>query len=149
MTTINHARSLDRAEPAYLVEISLKNSGPVLYLSDRIITVGGVSYSDYLIDLKGLAAEIKRSSPMGVNPSIALTFKNNAYMSYGRLVEIGGTYPFEAAACAIKECYISDGGAASDAETIYKGILDEPRDIDLMQFKCGVSRVQFKTDKPW
>ncbi|MDA8087428.1 MAG: hypothetical protein M0Z75_12075, partial [Nitrospiraceae bacterium] len=41
-------RDSSRLEPVYLVQITLRNGGPTLYLSDRNITVGNQRYESYL-----------------------------------------------------------------------------------------------------
>ncbi len=146
MTTIAQARDKDRARPVYLMEITLLNSGPTLYFSDGNITVGGQRYEDYLGDLSGLGEDIRRSDSEGLNANINLGFKNDRYKAYTYLVELGETYPFEGAEVTIKETYLDAAGVPSDAETVFKGALDEPRDIDLMGFACRVSSVEFRAD---
>ncbi len=146
MTLVAQARDRDRLHPVYLVEIVLLNSGPTLYLSDRNITVGGQDYEDYMDGLSGLGSELERLDSSGLNSALKLTFKNDAYKSYDHLVEIGGAYPFERAEVTIKECYLDSTAVPSDTDTVFKGVLDEPRKIDLMRFTCMVTSMEFKAD---
>jgi hypothetical protein len=143
------ARDRSRLKPAYLLEISLKNGGPTLYFSDRNIEVSEQKYEDYLEDLSGIGEEIKRATSEGINADITLSFKNDRFRSYSYLIEIGESYPFEGAEVVIKEVYLDDDGVPSDVEVIFKGVLDEPKDIDLMGFKCSVSSMEFHKDRLW
>lgn len=149
MTTVAESRDRPRANPVCLIEIALKNSGPTLYLSDRNLTVGAQRYEDYLRDLSGIGGEIKRATSGGLNADITLSFKNDRYQGYDYLIEIGDVYPFEGAVCVIKEVYLDDAGNASDAETVFKGVLDEPGDIDLSGFQCSVSSMELAADNKW
>jgi len=142
-------RNYPRIEPIYIVEIALKNSGPTLYLSDRNITFGGQAYENYIKDISGIEGEISRVDSAALNTDITITFKNDPYASYDYLVEIGDTYPFEGAECLIKEIYLDDDGALSNMVTIFKGVIDEPQDIDLLSFQCKVSSMMFQKDKQW
>ncbi|MDA8090077.1 MAG: hypothetical protein M0Z61_07630, partial [Nitrospiraceae bacterium] len=67
MTTILQARDSSRIKPVCLVQVTLKNSGPTLYFSDRNITVSGQLYEDYLHDLSGVAQELKRADSTASN----------------------------------------------------------------------------------
>jgi len=150
MTTISQMRDRPRAKPVYLVEIALKNSGPVLYFSDRNIVVGGQNYEAYLNDLSGIEDEVRRLSTEGLNANIDLAFRNDKYKTYNYLIEIGDTYPFEGAECVIKETYLGDDDLpAQSTATLFKGVLDEPGDIDLMGFKCRVSSSIYAKDRNW
>ncbi|GAB4389055.1 MAG: hypothetical protein Kow0025_12080 [Thermodesulfovibrionales bacterium] len=137
------------ARPVCLVEITLGNSGPVLYFSDRGVSVGGRAYEDYLEDLSGVGDELRRADSGGLNPAVTLRFRNDRYGPYGYLIEVGEEHPFEGAECVIKEAYLDDAGAPSEAETVFKGVLDEPRDIDLAGFTCSVSSMLMRADKEW
>ena len=142
-------RNYPRIEPIYIVEIALKNSGPTLYLSDRNITFGGQAYENYIKDISGIEGEISRVDSAALNTDITITFKNDPYASYDYLVEIGDTYPFEGAECLIREVYLDDDDNPSDIVTIFKGVIDEPQDIDLLSFQCKVSSMMFQKDKQW
>lgn len=148
--SIAEARGRTRLAPICLVEIILQGSGaPTLYLSDRNITVAGQIYEYYITGVDGLAEEIKRATSEGLNPRIDLTFWNARYAAYNYLIEIGDTYPFEGAILTVKECYLNDDGVPSVVETLFKGALDEPRDIDLMKFTCSASSMLFAKDQQW
>ena len=146
MAGIDEARALDRAEPVYLVEVALLDSGPTLYFSDRQITVGGRLYEDYLHDLSGLGAELTRASAGGLNTSLALRFKNDPWRSYGFLVEVGVDYPFEGSAVTVSEVLIESTGAPSAPAVIFKGLLEQPMDTDLMGFSARASSMEFAAD---
>ena len=146
MTLVAQARDRDRLHPVYLVEIVLLNSGPTLYLSDRNITVGGQDYEDYMDGLSGLGSELERLDSSGLNSALTLGFKNDKYQAYNYLIEIGGAYPIELATVTLKECYLDAAGTPSDTEVVFKGVLDEPRKIDLMRFTCMVTSMEFKAD---
>lgn len=149
MPTLLQLKDRSRYKPAYLLELTLKNSGPTLYLSDRNISIEGQIYEDYLDDLTGIGDELRRADSEGLNTDITLTFKNDKYKGYNYLIEIGDTYPFEGAVCVIKETALDDSGTPSVPETVFKGVLDEPEDIDLMGFKCKVSSMVFHADRSW
>lgn len=149
MTTIAEARGTNRLKPVFLVEITLGNSGPTLYLSDRNLTVAGQRYEDYLGDLSGLAEEVRRAESGGLNSDITLSFRNDRFQGYDYLIEMGETYPFEGAACVIKEVCLDDADNTSETETLFKGVLEEARDIDLIGFRCKVSSMLMKADKQW
>lgn len=149
MTTVEESRNRPFAKPVYLVEIALRNSGPTLFLSDRTITVGSQLYEDYLRDLSGIGLELERATSGGLNADVTLSFRNDRYQSYGYLIELAETYPFEGAQCKIKEAYLGDDGNPSDAETVFAGLLDEPGDIDLLSFRCSMSSMETRADKKW
>lgn len=147
--SIVRMRERTRLRPVYLVEIALQNSGPTLYLSDRNITIGDTpqTYENYIHNISEIAEEIERATSEGLNPEIQIEFYNGKFQAYNYLIEIGDTYPFEGAVITIKEIYLDDDGVASVIDTIFKGALDEPRDIDLMQFSCAASSLPFWKDK--
>ncbi|KKL61871.1 hypothetical protein LCGC14_2190980 [marine sediment metagenome] len=146
MAGIDEARALDRAEPVYLVEVELLNSGPTLYFSDRSITVGGTLYEDYLHDLSGLGAELARSSAGGLNTSLALRFRNDPWRSYGFLVEAGEDFPFEGSTITVKEVLIESTGSPSAPAVVFKGFLEQPMETDLMGFRARASSMEFAAD---
>ncbi|RJQ22036.1 MAG: hypothetical protein C4560_03145 [Nitrospiraceae bacterium] len=149
-TSIQKALDRSRLKPVYIVESTLQGAGaPTLYFSDRNITVGSQIYENYLDDLSGLAEEIERATSEGLNPDIHLRFKNDRFMSHTHLIEIGSTYPFHGAVTIIKEVYLDDDNAFSDVRTIFKGALDQPRDIDELNFTCPVSAMTLVKDKQW
>jgi len=142
-------RDRPRLKPVYLAEITLKNSGPTLYLSDRNITVSGQLYEAYLKDLSGVGDELKRLSSDTLNSGIQLVFRNDKYKGYNYLVEIGDAYPFEGAECVIKETCLADNEVPADPGTLFKGVLDEPQEIDLLAFKCKLSSMIYQKDRSW
>jgi hypothetical protein len=167
-TTVEEARARPRLEPVYLVGIELKGSGevfrnyafettafqagpvpPKLNFSDRNIKVGSYFYECYLEDLSGLGEELRRTTSGALNADITLRFRNDPYSTYDHLIEIGDTYPFEGALCVIREVYLDDDGTPSNAVTVFQGVLDEPRDVDLMGFTCKVSSMEFAADRRW
>ena len=143
------ARDASRITPAYLVQITLNGGGPTLYFSDRNINVAGQIYEDYLKDLSGIGNEVLRATSAGRNTDITLTFKNDKFQGYDYLIQVGDSYPFEAAVCRIYEIYLDDSGLASQQALLFKGVLDQPQDIDLFIFKCKVSMMPFLMDKRW
>ncbi len=149
------ARGRTRLEPVRLVEVELKNSGPTLYFSDRNIEVGGQRYENYIEDLSGLGEGLRRAESPGPDSLLTLRFKNDAFESHDYLVEVGDTYPFEGAVVTVKEVYLDpptgSGQAARQSETVelFKGILDEPRDIDLLGFTCGATSMEYAKDREW
>ena len=150
MTAISEARSHDRAKPVYLVEIILSGpTPPTLYLSDRNITVASQLYEDYLDSLSGLGAELKRVDSSGLNVNAKLDFKNDRYMAHAHLIGIGEANPFDGATCLIKEVYLGNDGTPSASEILFKGKLDEPRNIDVMKFTCAVSTMEHAADNTW
>lgn len=152
MTTVSESRGRPYAKPVYLVEVALRNSGPTLYLSDRNITVGAQRYEDYLRDLSGIAEGLERAASGGLNADITLSFKNDRYLSYEHLIEMGETYPFEGAECVIKEVYLDDPSAGlghSGPVELFRGVLDEPELIDLLSFRCALSGMDRKADRQW
>jgi hypothetical protein len=140
---IERFRDMPRAEPVCLVEIELKNSGPVLYFSDRAVSAMGQDYEDYLVEITGLTA--------GDNISTAATvsFKNDRFGPYESLIDIAEDYPFEGAAITVKEVYLDVDGEASEVVTILKGTLAAPRDIDLMGFSCEARPLAHSKDRQW
>ncbi|MCP3680285.1 MAG: hypothetical protein GY782_08570 [Gammaproteobacteria bacterium] len=147
MTTINEGRTKLHAEPVYLFEIELKNSGPTLYFSDRNITVGGQRYENYIdTSLVKIKNEVKRMTSEGKNASIPLKFYNEKYAAHTHLIEIDDTYPFVGSTVTVKEFYIING-TPSDTETIYKGILEEPVNITIATFECTLSSLIYAKDK--
>jgi len=146
MVTIAQSRDRPRAKPVYLVEITLKNSGPTLYFSDRNILVGSQQYENYIEDIQGIGEEIKRIDSTFLNIDITIIIKNERFKTYNHLVEIGDIYPFEGADCTIKEVCLDDDNNPSDTETLLKCNLDELEDIDLLNFSCKLSSRIFQKD---
>jgi len=120
-------RDMPRLRHLYLVEIGLRNNAPMLYLSTENILVGSEIYEDYISEVSGIGGE-----------EITLRFKNEPWRSYNYLIEAGVDYPFIGADCTIKEVYIDDDGNLSTPLILFKGVLDEPYDIDMVSFKCKV-----------
>jgi hypothetical protein len=152
MPTVGESRGRPYAKPVYLVEVALGNSGPTLYLSDRNITVGTNRYEDYLRDLSGIAEGLERSASGWLNADVTLSFKNDRYLSYEYLIEMGETYPFEGAECVIKEVYLDDPSAGSShggPVELFRGVLDEPEHIDLLFFRCALSGMDRRADRQW
>ena len=146
MTNISEARALDRAEPVYLLEVALLNSGPTLRLSDRNVTVGGQSYEDCMEDLSGPGEEGRRQDSTGLNSELSFRFSNAPMGAYQHLIEIDAEHPFTGAGVVIKETYLDGTGQPSDTGVLFKGVLDEPREIDLMGFTCRATSMEFAAD---
>ncbi|MDO8282704.1 MAG: hypothetical protein Q7U10_08830 [Thermodesulfovibrionia bacterium] len=125
---------------AYLLDITLQGTGaPTLHISDRTITVSGVTYQNYLKDLSGLGEEIDRANSEGRNADITLVFKNKPYLTYNFFIQIGSTYPFEGALITIKEILINDLNVPGEPITIHMGVLDEAQDVDTLSFTYQAS----------
>ena len=139
--TAAELRDRQKLKPALLAEITLLNSGPTLYLADRTLpaAISGQLYEHYIKEINGLSEEVKRNDSTFLNSPISITFLNDKWAGYNYLIEAGSTYPFEGATVTIKEVLIDDDGTMATPVTVFKGALDEPRDIDLMQFTCKVS----------
>jgi hypothetical protein len=146
MSTLAQLRSLARAEPVYLLQITLKNSGPTLYFSDRRIKVEGIEYEDYIDALDGLGSVHERSTSQGMNSAVSIKFKNSAYGASDYLIELGSTYPFEGALVLIQEAMLDVSGQPSVGEDVFKGVLESPHAIDLLGFICRASSVEFYSD---
>ncbi len=151
--TVPQARDSSRLKPVYLVQLTLKNGGPTLYFSDRNIVVSGQRYESYLHDLSGIAQELKRADSTAMNVNVELGFHNDRIScngaDYGHLIELGAVYPFETALCQIFETYLDGSGNASDTALIFKGVLDCPANIGLMDFTCKVSTMPMYMDARW
>ncbi len=146
MTSIDEARAMDRAEPVYLIEVELLNSGPVLYLSDRQVTVAGQLYEDYLHGLSGLGAELRRTHAQGLNTSLELSFRNDPWRAYSYLVNALDDYPIDGAEVTVSEVLLDTDGLPSGTAVLFKGVLEEPREIDLMGFQCRAMSMEFAAD---
>ena len=146
MPTISEARSLDRAEPVFLVEITLLNGGPTLRLSDRNIVADGTRYEDYMEALTGTGAELRRAEAVGLNAQVELKFRNEPWGTHSLLIEADATWPFLGAGVLIKEVYITEGGEVSETETLFAGVLEELREITLSGFTCSVASREFAAD---
>jgi len=144
---LEKARAFTRLKPLWLVDIQLQNNGPTLRFSDRNIIIDTVVYENYLDDLNNLEEEIERSSSEGLNPRIRLKFKNSKFRGYNHLIEIGDIYPFEGAEITVKKVYLDENNIPSIEETCFKGVLDEPENIDLIHFECSVSSMPFAKDQ--
>jgi hypothetical protein len=153
MPTIEQARDNSRIKPVYLVEIDLLNSGPTLYFSDRIISVGGQAYEPFIDMITGLSQALERSSAQFTNSAISIKFKNDPYINSGTpfafLSLLGDTYPFQGASLTLKRTYLDDDNSPSDVETVFVGVLDPPMDINLVEFVCSVSSAELEADKSY
>lgn len=149
MPTAAELRDRERLNVVWLVEITLKNSGPILYLSTKNIIVGGQPYEDYIEAISGMELQVNRLDSHFQNQDILITFNNDAYSGYNYLIEAGETYPFEGATCVIKECLLDDSNTPATPTIIYKGYLDEPRKIDINRFECSVSSIFFWLARRW
>lgn len=152
-TPLSQVRDASRLKPVYLVQISLKNSGPTLYFSDRNITVSGQLYEDYLHDLSGVAQELKRADSTAMNVNLELGFHNDK-ISYGgtdydHLIELCQAYPLETSICEIYETAYDWQGNPATPLLVFKGVMDCPENIDLMDFKCKVSTMPTYMDARW
>lgn len=143
------ARDNNRAEPVYLVEIQLKNGGPMLYFATRNIIVAGQIYEDYIDAISGLGSQVKRADSSFMNSQTTIQFSNDRYRTYGRLIEIAEDYPFTTADCTIKELYLDAAGNQSAVETVDSGKLDSPKNIDKLKFSCQMSNRLFVAGQQW
>jgi hypothetical protein len=146
MAGIDEARQLQRAETVYLVEIALLGSGPTLYFSDRVITVGGILYEDYVHELNGVGTELKRLDSGGLNASLLIKFRNDPWRAYTYLSETLAAYPIVGAAVIVSEVMMESDGTPSDASVVFKGLMEEPHDIDLTDFSCRAMSMEFASD---
>jgi hypothetical protein len=149
MTTVAEARNRINVSPIYLIEITLLNSGPTLYFSDRPVTISSQEYEDYIDSIDGIAEDISFLTSESLNSDITINFKNEPYLTHSYLIQIGDTYPFDGATCTIKEVYKLHDGTYSDVETIFVGILDEPENINLVGFSCNVSDKVISADEKY
>jgi hypothetical protein len=146
----SETRDRPRLHPAYLVEIKLKGGGPTLYLSDRNISTTARMYQDYIGDISGLTDMMSRSSSEVSNFEVVLSFKNDRYGDHEFLVELGDTYPFEGAECIIRDAHLGDDFTLSSVgEVIFRGVLEGPHDVDLMDFKCRALGMEHRADSSW
>ncbi len=146
MAGIDEARAMCWAEPVYLVEVGLLASGPTLYLSDRQVTVEGQLYEDYLHELSGLGAELRRRDAHGLNTALELSFKNDPWGAYAFLVEAFEDYPMDGAEVMVSEVLLDTDGLPSGTAVLFRGVLEEPREIDLMGFRCRACGMEFAAD---
>ncbi len=146
---IGEARSRPYLEPVYLVEITLGNSGPTLYLSERNISAGGQLYEAYLKDLSGISNQAGRSTRKIPASPVQIILLNDEFKTYNYLAGIGDTYPFEGAGCVIKEAYMDDSGSASDSVVLFKGIITAVREIGLSEFTCEAVSMPFAMESFW
>ena len=147
MATVAFARTLGRVRPVYLVTIALQGAGaPVLYLSDRNVTAAGHAYEDYIASVSAPAEEVRRPTGDALNAPLRIEFKNDPWRAYARLIEAGADYAFEGSRCTLGEAYIDDAGALSEPSAVFVGTLDAPSEIDLMQFVCTVSAIDYLAD---
>jgi len=130
-----------RLHPVWLVEITLKNSGPTLYFATRNVNVGSQRYENYLLEVQGVGDELRRVDSSGLNTRITLSFANKKFKTHKNLIEIGDTYPFNGADTVLKQVYIDDdGNPSSDVKTWFKGKIDQPDNIVRNRsFDCKLS----------
>lgn len=147
--SIAQARDNNRAEPVYLIEIQLKNSGPMLYFATRNIIVAGQIYEDFIESISGLGSEVKRVDSSFMNSQTTITFNNDRFRAYTRLIEIAEVYPITTADCTIKELYLDAQGNQSAVETVDSGKLDSPKNIDKLKFSCQMSNRLFVAGQQW
>lgn len=138
-----------RLTPVILVDIALQNSGPTLYLSDRQITVSGVVYEKYIKNVKSIDEDLSRITSESMNSDVTILFDNQQFRSFSHLAAIGSTYPFEGSITTIKELYLDDDNSQSEVLTIFKGALDEPKNVNLIDFQCSVSSLPYYNDSLW
>jgi len=144
MSTVSELRTYDRAEPLYLVEITLIGEGaPVLCFAERGITVDGIVYEPYLSGIYGVE-EFGLSNSGGLDMSIRISFLNEPWGMYSRLSEVGDDYPFEGAAFSLREVYIGIDGEPSASGLLCRGVLDGLSSIDLMGFQAEVVSPEFR-----
>ena len=147
MSTTAVARDHDRAEPVYLIKLTLGgNPELTLYLAERALSVGGDEYEDYIEGVDALGQMLGRRDSDGLNSPLVIRFINEPWGAYGRLVELSGDYPFEGAVCELSEVYMNADGQPSGAELIFKGLLEGPHHIDLMGFSCRVTSLESRAD---
>lgn len=132
--------------PVYLVEIALQASGPVLYFSDRNVTVGGQVYEDYIASVTTPAEEALRPTSESLNAPLSIEFRNEPWRGFARLIEAGAEHPFEGGRCTLSEAYIDDAGVCGTPVTLFIGTLDAPAEIDLQGFTCAVSALDYGAD---
>ncbi len=151
MTTDAQLLDRDRLQPAFLAEITLLNSGPTLYLSDRELPgpISGQFYEHYIDRIEGLGEEIRRNDSTFNNLDITIHFLNEAWKTYPRIVEVSETYPIEGAAIVLKRTLIDDAGTMTTPVIMAKGALEEPGPIDLMEFSCKVSSTLHQAERKW
>lgn len=148
-TPTTTARDKSSIEPIYLAEITLKGPiPPTLFFSTRQATVDNQLYENYLDVVTGIDESVKRNTSVFGNSNINIKFKNDPFRGNDFLILIGDTNPFEGATCVIKEVYLdNDGVTASSPVTVYQGVLEAPRNTDLLNFDCRMSSKAFHQDR--
>ena len=147
MSLASVSRLHDRAEPVYLIKLSLGGSPELtLYLAERALSVGGIEYEDYIEGVDSVGETLGRRDSGGLNSPLIIRFINEPWGAYGRLVELSEDYPFEGALCELSEVYMDADGVPSEAELIFKGLLEGPHEADLMGFSCRVTSLMSRAD---
>lgn len=140
-------RERRRAHIVWLVEVALLGVGaPVLYFSDRNIDHMNVTYERYIQSVSGIDVELMRATSDSLNSPVSITFRNGKWRALDFLIEAGETNPFEGAPVTVKAVHLDDEKNPTDAETIFVGILEEPRQITRRDFTCMASSVEFFAD---
>jgi len=145
MSAVSELRTFDRAEPLYLVEITLVGAGaPVLYFAEQSVTLDEISYEPYLAGIEGVKGGC---SPFfgGPDMSIRILFLNEPWGIYSRLAEVGDDFPFEGAKLSLMEVYIGIDGEPAGPELLYRGVLGRLSSIDLMGFQAEVASPELRT----
>jgi hypothetical protein len=144
--TPDEMRGLDRAEPVHMAEIILTESF-TLRLATRPLIYASERYEDYLDEVRGIRAIAERASSRGRDSGITLVFRNEPFQGWQCLVLVSDQYPFEGSICIVREAYITPSGSLSDAEEVFRGVLDAPHSINTLGFVCEAASAEFGRDR--
>lgn len=148
MSIASVARAHDRAEPVYLVRLTLLGSPPVvLYFAERAITVDGQEYEGYIASVEGIGQSLMRRDSGTLNSPVVVRFLNEPWGAYAHLAELMADNPFEGAAVELSETYIDARGQASAVELITRGLLEGPHEVGPMEFACRMSNLEALADR--
>lgn len=129
--TVAAARLKDWVESVPLVVIA-SISGETYYFSDRVITVGGITYDSMLINAGDITEESARADSTALNSDVSLELRNDSASiggtDYAALIEANEDHPLYGAEVRISAVFL-DGADQSPEVLLFVGASESPTAI--------------------
>lgn len=139
--TLADVRTRDRIAPIPLVTITTL-SGAVLRVSDRVVTVDGLTYDSGLLGHSSIDQAIDWDGRGALNADLTLTLRNDAVtlneVAYSSLIAALDVHPIDRARVHVSYA-CTDDGQTTETETPFVGIAESPQDIttESLSLRCS------------
>jgi hypothetical protein len=129
--SVDDVRALPRCAPVPLVTLTLMD-GSVLHLSDRVITIGGVTYDSMVKEIGEIEESVERATSHANNSDFTMILRNVACTvggtDYSSLIDADDAHPLDGAWCEVSTVLL-EGGQVTPLVPLFVGVTEEPQNI--------------------